>query len=67
MNLNIHGCEKAENSHHESAHLADLSERECDVEEHDDVAEGDGDDVAARLALKLVFDRTLRVESDLQK
>jgi len=50
------------NAHQESAALADVSQGKGDVEEHDEVAEGDGDDVAARLALQLILNRTFSKE-----
>ena len=51
-------------THHECADSVDLSEGEGDVEEHDEVGDGDGEDVAARLLLQLVLDAPLRVEGD---
>ena len=49
---------------HERADFVDLSQREGDVEEHDEVRDGDGEDVAAGLLLQLVLHRPLRVEGD---
>ena len=51
-------------THHECADSVDLAEGEGDVEEHDEVRDGDGEDVAARLLLQLVLHRPLRVEGD---
>ena len=42
-------------SHQKSCPLADPAERECDVDEHEDVGHGDGQDVAISLSLKLIL------------
>ena len=41
-------------------HRLVLTQRQADVDEHDEVAERDGDDVRATLAVQLVLDRALK-------
>ena len=42
-------------AYEESRPFADLSEREGDVDEHEDVGDGDGHDITVGLAFELVL------------
>ena len=56
--------EPLQRTDHETGAAVVLSERDADVDEHDDVGDEDGDGVRLRLPRDLVLDRPLRVVGD---